>query len=312
MEQSQVLSRDELAVLLDSLEEGRQEAEQCLRLVQMAQQNASGSHLAEAQSQRGLERFCARQSQRLSSQHQTRITVALLDLEELELADLAERVPEGESIVLFGTEATGPPGVILLSRSLFFSWLLLLFGSRPGRPPSSLPTRPYTAIERRFLHRFGNEVVAALRDCVPELVAQGAKAGAVERAGVLWEHPNAPVLLASFQITGLGELGRLRVAIPLEGGPRAEAPESSVEGTPQLLLNVLDTRVSLDAELGSTSLPLSRLAALRIGNTIPIEAAEDGKLAIRVEGAHLFDAVRGTVGNCVAVRIVDRVPGSGG
>src|SRR5690606_15283510 len=141
-------------------------------------------------------------------------------------------------------------------------------------------------------------------------------------AAALHEARASRLVLASFELTGFEEIGRLRLALPraLLG---SEAPaagarsEPDVEARRALACGVLDTpvRVSVaagterirSARVGIARISLARMAALKVGDGLPVTARRDGAVVVGVEGVARFCGVRGAQNGRVAVQIVDRL-----
>ena len=136
----------------------------------------------------------------------------------------------------------------------------------------------------------------------------------IEPARALGDWPGARVVFWSVEVEGLGELGRLRLAWPLDALTRPVEPAKARGPAPGDPLHglLLDAPVVLCAEVGTADVSLSRLAGLEVGDVLPIDVRDDGRLIVRIEGRPKFDAIRGAVGNRAAIQIVGCRAASGG
>ena len=118
--------------------------------------------------------------------------------------------------------------------------------------------------------------------------------------------------LAHFAVSGLGELGHLRRALPAELVEPRRGADGAAQPAAAALENVLlDAPVSFTAEVGNTAIELGRLSELSVGDVIELEAPSDGLLTARIDGAAKFRATRGSVDQRLAVRLVGHATAKG-
>lgn len=303
-----LLSPDEIAAIVDELAGARREAERLRRPAGLdAEPGGGGERLARLR--RALERFGREQARALASRLQRRIDVELLALDEARADELAAAMLPSDRVLVFAPGAGAERGFVLVSRPLLFAWMRLAFGARePGTLPT--PERPYSQIELRFLRRIGAELVERLASATG--FAGTPEIHGLEGAAALHEARASRLVLASFELTGFEEIGRLRLALPraLLG---SEAPaagarsEPDVEARRALACGVLDTPVRVSAAAGTARISLARLAALKVGDVLPVTARRDGAVVVGVEGVARFCGVRGAQDGRLAVQIVDRL-----
>lgn len=312
--QSQVLTREELDALLSSLAEESREREAAERPSGPFRRDskrpcARGGDTLPALG-RVLEQWAVNQGRALSTIYQTPITCSLEGWESVTLGELAETVLPEDRIAVF---EIGPPrsqGFLLPNRTLIFAQLCLAFGSRPAGARAPAPTREYTRIEKRFLRHLAEQTLASLQTAWEDLVPARAQILAVDEPQRLLDEAHETVLLATFELGGLAEFARLRLALPVAPFQRLQAAPKARAATPQrndLAPVVLDTAVQLRVEVGSAELRLSELGRLQVGSVIPITPADEEALIVRVEDRPKFRAIRGTVGRRLAVQLTDRV-----
>ena len=303
---TEVLTREELENLLQSLEEWQRVSDQSARMLQGVRGDRPKSGRVTADKRQSLDQFASQFGQRLSSRYQKLISLELLDAEEILLPDLAEILRPDDEVVLF-SNGDATPGCVFPNRALFFEWLSLSLGARADTN-AALPQRPLTSIERRFLTKFAADCLDELRGCNPRLVAEDAELVEIEEAARLVNVGKGKVILANFELRGLANLSRLRIALPAEPAqlPTEGASTGPTAAAGELIDDILDSRVTVRAQLATVSISLSELAALRTDQLIPLPPAGTERIALLVEGTHKFDAIRGSVGNRTAVQITER------
>ncbi|MDJ0864902.1 MAG: FliM/FliN family flagellar motor switch protein [Myxococcota bacterium] len=299
--QGGTLTPEELEALLGELAGAQQERDRSA-LPLAAEPPPGGSESV----RRLLDRFGLEQGRALASRFQRRIELRLLEVEELRANELGEILLAEDRLVVFGGAPEGERGALAFSRPLFFAWLRLALGSAEEEDCDDLPRRAYTPIECRFLRLVGVEMVERLA----ELLGRAVAVLGVEDARALEGDRSARLLLATFDATGFGALGRVRFALPLGWlAGRAAAADVEVAGGAAARLEsaLQQAPVRLTAEVGTFEIALSQLASLRIGQTVPITTPRDGLVLARVDGVPKFRAERGEVGPRLALRLVERV-----
>jgi len=302
MVQGELLSREELDALLASVvESGAGEgAVPPFRETPSARLAAVSRIVAE---------YAEEHARSLSALHQRSIEVVPMGLQELTLREFAGSLLPVDRVVV-GQLRPGGHGIhIAVGRSLLYAWLGLAFGAPPGLPRTPLPERPYTRIEERFLLR-------AARDVAQQLASALRQRGPAEIDDLSIAEPEMLPgegldrhLVASFDVRGLEDLCRLRLALPAQAmelpGPALAAGRP--HGPSPLEGPLLDTQVTVRVEAGVVSLPLGRVANLRVGDVLPLERTDPRGLLVRIEDEARFRAVRGAVGGRLAVQLVDRL-----
>jgi len=299
-----VLSREELAALLASVEDRRRRAlERNAYFAPKASAQGSGERDRRPSAGRACDSFCEEFAKELSSRFQSSISLELFSWEALSLEDFIDSLGPHDVATRFRHSKTGESGWILLNRPLAFGWLALAFGARAPIQPE-VPSRDFTRIERAFVGQLAGEVLQALSMPLGEVLDFETAIAGVEDLSVLREAGSVPLSLASFEVRGLEDVCRLRVALPpacLEN----DAVERPAKSTPK---EVLSLSVDVCAELGHAELSLAQIQNLAVGDVIPIEGDAEGLLSLCVEGTAKFKALRGRRGVRLAAQIVDRLP----
>ncbi|RIL04902.1 MAG: hypothetical protein DCC71_12345 [Proteobacteria bacterium] len=300
----ELLSREEIDALVEELSRARRDEGEARRLPGLAGADEGGARGAGRALRRALQQFARAQSRALASRFQRPIELRLLGVEELRAGDLAELLLPHDRIVVFGVGESR--GFAWIGRPLFFAWMRLALGARRELRAEPLPDRAPTPIELRFVRRIGAELLdhlgAALEGAAPLVL------DAIEDAAALRERRAARLAVASFDVDGFEEIGRLRIALPralaVDAAPAARLARDDHAA---LARAVLDAPVVLSIEIGGAELPLLRIARLEVGALIPIDAPGDGLALVHVDGAPKFRARRGQLGPRLAIQIEERL-----
>lgn len=295
------LSREEIGALVDELRRAREHESETRRLPGLgdaATDAGPGRTL-----RRGLERFAVAQSRALASRFQCRLELRLLEVEELRAGELAELLLPHDRLIGFET-ASGARGFLAIGRSLFFAWMRVAFGALPGSRGDSLPDRPPTPIELRFLRSTGAELVAELAAALDASLTPSG----VEDASALRDQRATRLSVAVLEVSGFDEVGRIRIALPREILADPGLPvRGEIDAGSAIEEAVLDADVTVTAGAGVAIVPLSRIAALAVGDTLTIEAAQDGLVTVTIDGTSKFRAQRGQLGSRLAIQVVERL-----
>lgn len=296
------ISREELGALLERGHVGEERAHHPLRPVGMVE--VGGGRLAEV-----AKRFGREQGRSLSTLHQTPIRFEFCHWEEASLRHYASAMLATDRVARVDL-GRGNEVYVVLSRPLVFGWMMLAFGARPGEAIESLPARPYTRIEERFIER---AVDSISRTFAKVLSAEGAPQPALlelEDPTALYGRSKQQYRILGFDVFGFGEPSVLRIALPLAvmGEARLEQPARNAgTRTGEVADHLYDTPVTLSVELGSIELSLSDIAHLAVGDELKIQPSHDGGVVVKVEDSEKFRAETGKVGSRLAVRLTGEI-----
>lgn len=299
-----LLSREEISALVDELSQARREEADAEELPGLALAGSAGRRPRRIL-RRTLDRFAGEQARTLSSRFQRAIDVRLLDLDEWKPSELAEHLLPHERVVEFGADEHSETGLLMIARPLFFSWMRVAFGARCERRFDPLPDRPLTPIEDRFLLQIAEEIVTRIGALATPSTALAVR-GLVEPRQVR-EARSPRRLVASFDLSGFEEIGRIRIALPRSLEPRRSDPGAKPDRFESALGDaLLEMFVPITARLGTSDLFLSHLAALEVGSVIPLESDREGRVALTVGDVVRFYGVRGQLGTRLAVQLTKR------
>ena len=302
---AQILSRDELGALLDSIAAERTDREKAglpFRSLARTDSDQRDQHPSIASA---LERFAARLGKEFSTRFQARIDFELLSWQQMRVREVQELMLEKDGIVTFRENGSGGSGFVYLNHPFAYQWLALSMGAGFDMRVE-IPDRPHTPIEQSFLKHAAAQLLASLGEALDEYASLDASIESYERASVLSALDDLEVSLLSFDVQGLDGIGRLRFALPGELlTPSTRVPsQQGPEITQQLLQLPLELRVAA----GEVEIPLSRMSRLAVGDVIPIEGSFE-EVTLLVEGAPKFRGQRGQSGGHLAVRVTSRIPG---
>lgn len=321
--EAELLSREELDAILSSADAFA--AEESSRLAapfrSARELGRSGPRFPELH--RSLEWVASRYGRELGSRHQRLITCEVSGWEEMTPEEAAGFLIDSDRVVLFETRPNPATGFVLFSRPVVFALLSLAFGGRRIDRETVL-SRPYTRVEQRFLLWLAGGLIPMLDT---ELRAQrgvNLELGSVGGRAEILDRCSSSLLLGSLELSGLVPIGRIRVALPLSGleaqpaGPRgrsgAAAQPRAAQGEAPAGVEGLLQEVALDlrVELGSAEITLRRLGELQPGDLIQIQPSDPEGYLVRIEGQPKFTATPGSVGNRLAVQILERNRRRGG
>ncbi len=257
---------------------------------------------------RVLNEFAEDQSRSLSTLHQRSIELQLLDFDELSMKEFGALLLPVDRVLELKLQPGDHTLYLLLGRSFVYGWLALAFGAKPESPMLPVPNRDYTRIEERFLRR-------AASDLMQQLQFTWSLRSPVEIEAVdLVEVQSLPVdprkwAMASFDITGLGDICRCRLLLPQElyvQETQDEEKDSERQDVSRALQGaVLEMRVRVGAEAGFSDVPLRQVADLKVGDVLPLEPSDARGLVVCIEETPKYVGERGSLGGRLAVQLIE-------
>jgi flagellar motor switch protein FliM len=298
--QADILSREELDALLEEMPG--------LLAERAAAADAQDSLESVLELERANELFGFEYGRALSNRHERSIQFVLIGQREIELAELAELMLPTDLAGVFQIQPKDLHGSILLSRPFFFEMLCILFGAGSNLKPIRPPTREYTRIERRFYVRIVKEMLARLEEQWQVLAPVKLSFSGLQGRAVIAESEARSTIVATFEVRGLSEPCRVRLAVPSEAFRKAgKAPPRAAKNGPQPGVSLLDVPIRLRAQIGTVVLTLAEAGRLAVGQSIPLEIPADGSLTVRIGEREKFRAIAGTRGPKRAVQLQERI-----
>jgi flagellar motor switch protein FliM len=257
---------------------------------------------------RALRQFGEESGRSLSTLFQRTITFSLIDLRSLPADDFAAAMLATDAPVQLRFEPSGLCGAMLIGRTLVYGWLTLCFGGEVDASPLHVPARRYSRIELKQLRGAVVEFAERLARSLAPVTETEIAAGPIAESDLIASEIAPRLWVGSFEATGLGELARLRVALPDALFARArEVARPAAKGQSAIGERLHEMPVLVRAEVGSAELTLRRVRDLRVGDVVALQPASADSVLIRVEGEPKFRAARGQVGARLAVRITERL-----
>ena len=290
-----VLTREELSALLES---GPAPEARPIGMVDPGPARAELTTIAE--------RFADDLSRVLSTLHQTPLHFRFSHWEEITLRQFASAMMQTDRIACLDVARGGTDVYLLMSRPLVFGWMVMAFGAQPGSGDPLIPQRPYTRIEERFLTRAATEVTHSLTRALGGNAEDG-RVVALAHPVSLYDRTKRPYLVASFEVSGLGDFCGIRLALPaslLEDGS-SETVNVPVEPSGHVADHLLDTPIDLRVQIGFTEISLSQMATLQPGSELRLRRSTEGGLQVMVEDLPKFEAEPGSIGGKLAIRITE-------
>ena len=304
--QEPVLSPEELEVLLERLsEKGGTASWSGLSRKEVGTEARLVSHSL----QRASEVFADRISRSMSNVFQTSIRFTLIDWRDTEPEEFEQLMVPTDRAVVFDLVPGAGRGILLIGRTFLFHLFCINLGASTGLKKTAPPVRAYTSIEQRFYRSFSVDLLERLGECWSDRTKIDPKiTGLIERKHVQEEIPE-DLYLATFDVSGFGDVCRMRVAVPkaaFEDRIAAAREVASLSGA-QVEETVLDMGLEFRAEIGSVQMSLRDFSNMSVGDVIPLDCVDGGELLTTVAGIPKFHAIRGAVGRRLAVQLTDRI-----
>ncbi len=208
--------------------------------------------------------------------------------------------------------------LIGIDRAFLLTMVDVLFGA-DGAEPRVLDDRPATAIEREIQRLVLTRAAAALSASFSP-VAETAMV--VEKIEPLTDPAApggkaAPIVVAKFNLTALGGVGRMFVAVPrsaiipfrekLEKAPAADEPSVDPVWAERFKSQIRRAGVEVTAILGSRVLTLGDIAALKPGQVIELDRSTKGRVRVECKDQPLFWCEMGQADGVYTLRVEDFV-----
>lgn len=302
---SEVLSREELEALLTSLAEASRSEE---RVLGGRRPYRSATSRQVDPFNRIAQEYAEEHGRALSTYYQRPIEFSLISSEVYALGEFAGAMLDIDMVAVARVNPGGHWLYLLIGRTLLYAWLTLAYGARKGIPLCPIPDRPYTHIEESFYRRIAKDVLQQLTRVWSDPAPSAFELVDLVAPDMLPGEVTERHFAASFDVKGLDDICRIRLAVPtvaMETAGRSEAHPAVMASV--LKGPVLDTAVRVRVEAGVAEVPLQTVANLRVGDVLPISRVEGDGLVVRVEDEAKFRAIRGSLGGRLAVQLTERL-----
>jgi flagellar motor switch protein FliM len=243
------------------------------------------------------------------------VEVSLDRITSVRFGDYLNSIPLPAILAVFKAEEWDNYGLATVNSSLIYSIIDVLLGGRRGQSTVRVEGRPYTTIESNLVKRMIELVLADAELAFKPLSPVKFNIDRLEtnpRFAAISRPANAAILV------------RLRIDMEDRGGNiELLLPYATIEPIRATLLQMFmgekfgrdpiweghlateigQAHIDVDAVLYEESLPLRKMMALKVGDTLPLEIKSDAMVTVRCGDVTLTEGRMGRVGDRVAVRV---------
>jgi flagellar motor switch protein FliM len=243
------------------------------------------------------------------------VEVSLDRITSVRFGDYMNSIPLPAVLAVFKAEEWENFGLATVDSSLIYSMIDVLLGGRRGQTSLRIEGRPYTTIETNLVKRLIEVVLADAEQAFRPLSPVTLSIDRLEtnpRFAAITRPANAAILV------------RLRIDMEDRGGNvELLLPYATIEPIRGVLLQMFmgekfgrdpiweshiataigQAQIAVDAVLYEAEIPLRRLMALEVGDTLPLEIGADTLVAVRCGEVTLTEGRMGRVGDRVAIRV---------
>jgi len=243
------------------------------------------------------------------------VEVSLDRITSVRFGDYINSIPLPAVLSVFKAEEWENFGLVTVNSSLIYSMIDVLLGGRRGASTTRVEGRPYTTIETNLVKRLVELILADAELAFKPLSPVKFNIDRIEsnpRFAAITRPANAALLI------------RLRIDMEDRGGT-AEIllPYATIEPIRGVLLQMFmgekfgrdqiweehlateigQAKVSVDAVLYEAQLPLRKVMALKVGDTLPLEINPDAQITLRCGDVCMTEGRMGRVGDRISVRV---------
>src|SRR3979490_3214034 len=244
------------------------------------------------------------------------VEVSLDRLTSVRFGDYLNSIPLPAILAVFKAEEWENYGLITVNSNLIYSIIDVLLGGRRGGHAIRVEGRPYPTLETNLVKRMIEVVLADAELAFKPLSPVKFNIDRLEtnpRFAAISRPANAAILV------------RLRIDMEDRGGTvELLLPYATIEPIRDVLLQMFmgekfgrdpiweghlateigQAEVAIDAVLYEAELPLKRMMALQVGDTLPLDLGPDALVTVGCGDVVLSEGRMGRVGDRVAVRVV--------
>lgn len=243
------------------------------------------------------------------------VEVSLDRITSVRFGDYMNSVPLPAVLCVFKAEEWQNFGLATFDSSLIYSMIDVLLGGRRGAPAIRPEGRPYTTIETNLVKRLLEVVLADAEQAFRPLSPVTFSIDRLEtnpRFAAISRPANAAILV------------RLHIDMEDRGGNiELLIPYATIEPIRGMLMQMFmgekfgrdpiweahlatelaQAEISVNAVLYEAEVPLKRLMALKVGDTLPLDISADTPVSVRCGDVVLTEGRMGRVGDKVAIRV---------
>lgn len=243
------------------------------------------------------------------------VEVSLDNISSIRFGDYLNSIPLPAILAVFRAEELDNYGLLTVDSNLIYSIVDVLLGGRRGTAALRIEGRPYTTIERVLVQRMVEVILADAQAAFEPLTPVHFNLDRLEtnpRFAAIARPANAAILV------------KLRIDMEDRGG-RVELllPYATLEPIRKMLLqqfmgekfgrdNIWEghlatelwtTETEVRAVLDEQQLPLSQVLALKVGDTLMLNALPDSDISVRCGSIPVTIGKMGRKGQNIAVRV---------
>jgi flagellar motor switch protein FliM len=243
------------------------------------------------------------------------VEVSLDRITSLRFGEYLNSIPLPAILTVFKAEEWDNFGLFTVDSNLIYAMIDVLLGGRRGQAPTRVDGRPYTTIETGLVKRM---VEVVLNDA-----EQAFRPVSPVKFGIERMETN-PRFAAISRPTNAAILVRLRVDMEDRGGViEMLLPYATIEPIRETLLQsfmgdkfgrdpiweghlateIWQAEIEVDAVLYEDMLPLKRLMALEVGDTLMLDLKPEALVKVRCGSVGLTEGRMGRVGENISVRV---------
>lgn len=320
----QILTQEEIDALLSAMDRGDVDLEQSKGAAEVAPYDltAQNTSLREQFSALGemYDKFAGLMNTSLSAMLQRPIEVSLVSTETVKYQQCIGAFSSPTSFTLFNMEPLIGSALMAIEPGLVFSLIDCMFGGQ-GKPVSRI--REFTLVEQRMIHRLATEILAQLQKAwqIVQPVKFSIRKTETKPEYVHLVSPHDVMLVIVFAVKGKEFSGNLQFCISLlmlepikEKLSSKYQREKDIENTwsGQLQRLLMNTPVTLIAELGRTRRTIGDVLNLQVGDVVALPTGPDDQIVVAVDRVSKFLAYPGVIKGSRAIEIAAALNRDGG
>ncbi|RYE58678.1 MAG: flagellar motor switch protein FliM [Rhizobiaceae bacterium] len=243
------------------------------------------------------------------------VEVSLDSISSVRFGDYLNSIPLPAILSVIKAEEWENYGLLTVDSSLIYSMIDVLLGGRRSGVTMRIEGRPYTTIEQALAQRLIEVILEDTKRAFEPVTQINFKLERMEtnpRFAAI-SRPNNAAILIELRIEMDDRGGKVEILLPYATiEPIREQLLQMFMGEKfgrdpiwegHLATEIYQADVEIDAVLHEQELPLSRLLALNVGDTVMFERSPSDPVLLRCGDVELTEAVMGHIGNYVSVRV---------
>ncbi len=243
------------------------------------------------------------------------VEVSLDSISSVRFGDYLNSIPLPAILSVIKAEEWENYGLLTVDSSLIYSMIDVLLGGRRTGVAMRIEGRPYTTIEQALAQRLIEVILDDTKRAFEPVTTVNFKLERMEtnpRFAAI-SRPNNAAILIELRIEMDERGGKIEILLPYATiEPIREQLLQMFMGEKfgrdpiwegHLATEIYQADVEIDAVLHEQELPLSRLLALKPGDTVMFERSPSDPILLRCGDVELTEAIMGHIGNHVSVRV---------